>query len=117
MRVVFSGRQEGNLVDATIAFLTGMQSLGEIPPYAILISLVHVGGASLDRGRNGDFDETPKFDRDIVHISEVILNEVAELDREIPLALKPAFDEIANAAGRPTSPNFDAEGHWIRQAD
>jgi len=30
----------------------------------------------------------------------------------LPLALKPLFDPIWNAAGHPQSPNYNAKGEW-----
>lgn len=114
LRVVFSGTVEPRVVDTIPRYLSGLRALGVNPPLAILITLLGVRGAKLDLRRDIPIEEVDQFNQDIVHTSEIILDEWPRDDREVPFILRPAFDEIANAAGRFGSLSYGSDGSWRR---
>lgn len=101
------------LVDTMRAHILAARKIGLPLPFVVMVSLVGVKGALLTAGRQEDDVGRAEFDRDMVHASEIIMRAYPATDGEVPLLLKPALDEIANAAGRLRSPNFDADGNWI----
>ena len=113
--VVYSEKVERFTVDAVTAYLSGLRALGLNPPLAVFMSLLGVQGARFDLRRDIDLQEVDRFDRNIVHTSEIILDDWPQDDRIVPTVLRPAFDEIANAAGRFGSLNYDSDGSWIRR--
>jgi hypothetical protein len=93
--------------------MTALRDLGASPPYAVLITLIGEKGSEL-AARGNEF-ETYTFDRSVVPLSELIFSEPAgtlTTDQQAATFMRPAFDEIHNAAGRFGSGNFDNSGNW-----
>jgi hypothetical protein len=102
---------ESNLVNATLGYTTAIVRLGIQPPFAILASLVGVRGARYSVPKQF-FQEGQPFDRNEIHLSEVVMTELPQDIAQTAALLRPAFDELANAAGEFQSWNFDAQGNW-----
>jgi hypothetical protein len=52
------------------------------------------------------------IDRDQFHCAEVILEHVPSGDPDCAKKLRPTLDQLANAAGRPSSTSFDPSGNF-----
>jgi hypothetical protein len=77
-------------------------------------SLIGVKGKKLTayfaawwRGKEGQI-----ADRDQLHLSDVILEEVPSGEPDCGRVLRPMLDQLANAAGFEASPNFDENGNY-----
>jgi hypothetical protein len=90
-----------------------LRECGAEPPFAIMASLIGVMGKGLTTGR-----QTPRgwegeyADRDQLHLTETIFEEVPSGDPECAAMLRPALDQLANAAGLAASPSFDSNGKY-----
>lgn len=116
----------GNFEDSLIRYVVGrlgdLVNAGIEPPYAILITLGGVAGARYSFNRAGsphDFDSLygDQYDRDEYHFDEVIVDTLPSDLAECAAMLRPLLDQIANAAGRASSPIFDAQGQYIAPPD
>jgi hypothetical protein len=52
-------------------------------------------------------------DRDQFHFDEVIVETIPTTEAECANIIRPILNQMANAAGRVTSPIFDAHGRYI----
>jgi hypothetical protein len=110
---------EERLTDGVERYLRGLRRLGITPPYALLVSLVGVRDLSYGRPTREEIEdreaELRRFDRDVIAVGEVLIEGFpATWDQQVVASLlRPAFDEIANAAGLCASPGFDATGRWL----
>jgi hypothetical protein len=96
-------------------FLKSLTELGCVPPFAILVSLIGVKGVPYRFtpivGGGFEFDhESGTLDRDQLHFSEAIVENVPTDPYEYAKLLRPLLDQIANAAGRASTVSFDASG-------
>jgi len=112
MQIVYSGDLERYLIEGLRSYMSAISALNVSPPFAILVGLVGTAGALLDDPRGGE----RRFDRALIVPSELICEGPASSltgsNQAIASFLRPAFDEIANGAGRFHSRNFDAHGNW-----
>ena len=91
-----------------------LRECGAEPPFAVMASLIGVKGKGLTTRRQNlrvGF-EGEYSDRDQLHLSEVIFDNVPTGDPECAAWLRPALDQLANAASLPTSPSFDLDGKY-----
>jgi hypothetical protein len=104
---------EKSIVGAVRSYAQGLRRLEIAPPYAIFLTLLGVRDAIYGWSeKRGEHDKM--FSRDIVPTTGVLLEEPPDDDDQaVATLLRPAFDEIANAAGRLASPGFDAAGQWL----
>jgi hypothetical protein len=97
-------------------YTASLNSVGIVPPVAILVSLVHVTGKRLLQ----DFISNAlavdlqfgALNEDCLHLSEAIFETVPTENNESAKLLSPLLDHMANAAGLASSPYFDAEGNY-----
>lgn len=107
-------RTEAAIVKYSHIYLSSLLAIGCSHPFALLVSLIGVKDVpySFMMG-NGIFeDEAGILDRDQFHFSEIIVEDVPDDRNEYAKQLRPLLDETANAAGRPTTPSFDASGRF-----
>jgi hypothetical protein len=100
---------ENELVQHLVRMLSAEQELGVIPPIAVALSLTGVKGIEIA----SSFRRLPAIKEDILVLPETIVEDFSVLPGKV---LKPAFDLIWNALGRPRSTNFDEEGNWIARS-
>jgi len=83
------------------------------PPAAIFVTLLGVQGATmLVSGFHYRAPESHGFDRDVVRVPEIV---VQDYEGEMGATLRPLFDAIWQAAGFAGSLNYDEHGRWARQ--
>ena len=112
-------RTEATIVKFSHIYLQALQARDAVPPYVILVSLVGVKGVpySFAMGNSVFEDEAGVLDRDQIHFSEVVIEDVP-LDRyEYAKLLRPLLDQTANAAGRAASPSFDHSGRFCLRVE
>jgi hypothetical protein len=112
-------RTEAAIVKYSHRYLRALLTLGFAPPFALLVSLIGVKGVpySFDMG-NGVFeDEAGRLDRDQLHFSELIIEDVQPDPYEYAKGLRPILDQTANAAGRAATPSFDGAGSFRLTVD
>jgi hypothetical protein len=87
-----------------------LEEVGVEAPIAVMLSLLGVKGYSMFTDRF-QFGRSERFiiDRDEVLVSEVI---VEDLQMDMARVMRPAFDEVWNASGHASSPNYDKDGDW-----
>lgn len=114
-----AGRMEASIVQYSHRYLRALLVLGCAPPFALLVSLIGVKGVSYSftMGNSLFEDEAGTLDRDQFHFSQVIIENVPPDPYEYAKHLRPLLDETANAAGRPTTPSFDASGNFRIRVD
>jgi hypothetical protein len=117
-----SGRStstEVSIVRSSYIYLRQLVSLGCMRPFALLVSLVGMKVASYSFAGPGSIfeDEAGTLDRDQFHFTEVILDDVPADPYEYAKLLRPLLDQIANAAGRDSTPSFDATGRYRNKVD
>jgi hypothetical protein len=105
------------IVTTTRNLAIGLHECGAEPPLAIMVSLIGVKGRTIVAGFPGwaRLDHNPKsalIDRDQLHCTEVILDDVACEYRDCGERLRQALDQLANAAGRQSSASFDQSGNF-----
>jgi Putative DNA-binding domain len=88
-----------------------LNTLGVIPPIAVALTLTNVRGVEMSHDPLG-FDDYHPVDVDTLSLPETV---VENLDEDPAKILKPMFDLIWNACGRPSSLNFDAQGRWVQR--
>lgn len=104
----------GYLVKYTMLYTTDLRACGAAPPFAVLASVIGVKGRGIltgvdtIRGMDGEYS-----DRDQLHLSEVILETVPTQQKECATLLRPVLDQLANAAGTPSSPSFNHNGIYV----
>ncbi|MCG6537498.1 MAG: hypothetical protein L7F78_22980, partial [Syntrophales bacterium LBB04] len=93
-------------------YLRGLKMLNVPPPFAIMISLQEIQGASLGIGTIRDFNSPIKFDQSELLLPEIILDDYGSL-QDYQKSMRPAFDALWNAAGYADSRYFDENDNWI----
>lgn len=99
---------EKDLVEALPVFLSYQKELGVELPIIIMLSLVDVLGCYI-------WMESPAFlfshtiDRNILMIPDVLIE---NYDCDAAMVMKPIFDMVWNAGGRPRSLNYSEAGEW-----
>ncbi len=108
-------RTEACIVKYSHMYLQALIALGAIPPFALLVSLIGVKGVpySFDT----DFGEPSLLDRDQFHFPEVVIEDVPDDPYQHAKLVHPLLNDIANAAGRATTPNFDHTGRFTLKVD
>ncbi|MBT1516529.1 putative DNA binding domain-containing protein [Bradyrhizobium sp. SRL28] len=112
-------RTEVSIVKSSHLYLRQLRELGCAPPFALLVSLIGMKGVPYSfAGPNSIFeDEAGTLDRDQFHFTEVILEDIPADPYEYAKLLRPLLDQIANAAGRASTPSFDATGRYRNKVD
>jgi hypothetical protein len=98
------------VVNSTRNFGAALHKCGAEPALAIMVSLTGVKGKQLNLGSS--FPETVLIDRDQLHCTEVILDDVPGDYRDCAKKIRPILDQLANAAGRQSSASFDQSGNY-----
>ncbi len=87
------------------------------PPYEVSVSLLHARGIHLlqDFRGNAFAEDLPSqvLNGDRLSFGTCAVDPVPSDDKEAARALKPILTHLANAAGLPTSPHFDAQGNYL----
>lgn len=112
-------RTEACIVKYSHGYLRALLALGCAPPFALLVSLIGVRGVqySFTMGNSLFEDEAGTLDRDQLHFSEVIIEDVPADPYEYAKRLRPLLDQTANAAGRSATPSFDESGKFRLKVD
>jgi hypothetical protein len=105
------------LIQEIVRVLNDLADVGIEPPYALLVSLIGVKDAQInfERGqyRAWDSDLSDSLDRDQYHFDEVIFETIPTARAECAGIIRRILDQMANVAGRATSPIFDNQGRYI----
>ena len=104
---------ENQLFGAVPKYLAHLESVGVVPPLALMVSLLGVAGRTMPPLRRGSlrWRETYPVDRDELIIPEVIIDSFTD---DLTKIMKPVLDAIWNAVGFPRSMSYDDEGNWSR---
>ncbi len=103
-------RVERTLIHACEHYLRSLQTLGVLPPVAILVTALGWRGFCMaESSDHYVLNPTDPIDRDALLLPDVIAE---EFDVDVPKLLKPVFDGLWNACGYPRSLNYDDEGNW-----
>lgn len=103
---------EAAIVRYARTYASALHACGVEPPLALLVSLLGAQGLRL-RTQSGTFgDESMLLDREQLHFSEIIFEEVPQNDRICGPMVRSILDQLANAAGRTASSSFDANGNF-----
>lgn len=108
--VIASLNSEEELVEACTNSLTMLKTCGVEPPFFVFVSLTGVKNIILAAARNSFDFAQHRFDRDVIQTSEVFLDDYPADKDQIYQLLKPALDEVWNAAGFSGSPFYTADG-------
>lgn len=101
------------IVHYTRVYAMALRECGAEPPFAIMASLIGMMGKGLTTGRQTSRGWEGEYaDRDQLHLTEVIFEDVPLGDPECAAVLRPALDQLANAAGLAVSPSFDSNGKY-----
>jgi hypothetical protein len=103
------------VVRYTRVYAVALQACGAEPPFAVMASLIGVIGKGLTTGRQDLFRrgmEGELADRDQLHLTEAIFEDVPSGDPQCAAVLRPMLDQLANAAGLAVSPSFDGNGKY-----
>jgi hypothetical protein len=107
---------EGPIVRHAHLYATALHKCGIDPPLAVMASLVGLNGLRLITGIPSitGLTEGQLVDRDQLHLTEVILEQVPASLPELAVILRPILDQLANAAGCISSRSFDEAGNYLR---
>jgi len=83
--------------------------------FAVFASLIGVKGKFIMFAPSQWDTEGLVADRDQLHLTEVILEEVPATIPECGKILKPLLDHLANAGGAVSSLSFEADGTYVRR--
>jgi hypothetical protein len=103
------------IVQYATMYVASLKQCGAEAPYAIMASLVGVKGKLIMTFPSQLDENGLKADRDQLHLTEVILEKVPSTLQECGVMLRPLLDQLANASGAVSSPNFDEEGNYVIQ--
>lgn len=100
---------EQDIIRALERFKSIQNKLETEPPYFLLLTLLGVQGYNLPTRARSIGRHNNLIDRNDLLIPEILVEDIT-----LPAAtiLKPAFDAVWNAAGKPQSPFYDVEGNW-----
>ena len=108
--VIASLNAEEEIVEACVNSIDMLKTCGIEPPFFIFVSLTGVKNIILAAARNSfDFSQH-RFDRDVIQTTEVFLDDYPKDKDQVYEYLKPALDEVWNAAGFSGSPFYNADG-------
>ena len=110
VQVLSQAEFETNLVESIGAYLSVLADLAISPPYAILVSLrdVHNAQVDINKWRDG----RPEIKQNPLVFDEVVIEEMPIYFQGVAKALRPIFDQLANAGGRLQSEFFRQDGEW-----
>lgn len=109
---------EAAIVKYSHIYLSSLGSIGFAPPFVVLVSLIGVKSVLYSFATSGLFeDEAGVLDRDQIHFSEIVIDEVPDDRYEFAKQLRPLLNETANAAGRSATPSFDQSGKFTFKVD
>ena len=104
---------EKGLIGAFKRFLTVQKNLGVELPIVIMLTLLGVSGATIEDYYSQFGIRRPHhIDRNDLLVPEIMIE---SFDCEPAEVMKPIFDAIWNAAGRPRSLNYNEKGEWINK--
>ena len=111
--VLVSHTFESEAAGLVTQYLKAAESLEIEPPFYAFLSFVGVRGCRLGvrRGLRWPGGEIELTD-DVMTLPEVVIQ---DRDEQAFSVLRPAFDMVWNAFGRPGSRNYDKEGEWAAQ--
>lgn len=105
---------ENACIEAVERYSKGLQALEMKPPWAIFFTLLGVRDQQYDvLNWQKSFPVNGRFTQDTVSTSDVTIETMPDNRQAVARLLRPAFDEIANAAGLDASPTFDKAGRWV----
>lgn len=105
------------LISEVMRCVNNLAAVGVEPPYALLISLVDVGGARFNYARRGQWDDfSEPLDRDQYHFDEAIFETIPASREECAGIIRPILDQLANSGGQPKSRSFDKDGRYVPPA-
>lgn len=108
--VLASLNAEEEIVEAFMNSIDILKTCGIEPPFFVFVSLTGVKNIILAAASNPfDFSQH-RFDRDVIQTSEVFLDNYPKDKDQVYEYLKPALDEIWNAAGFSGSPFYTVDG-------
>jgi hypothetical protein len=93
-------------------YLKALHELNVSAPITMMLSLQGVRGAYLAKHVNWHIDPPPPFDRAVLELPEVVIEQYGTLE-DYQRTVRPAFDALWNAAGYIGSEHFNADGHWV----
>lgn len=76
---------------------------------AVVLSLLGMRESAIVASGDWETDERERIDRDTLLLPEVTLD---DLRRDLPTAMKPTFDTLWQASGRPRSLGYSETGVW-----
>jgi hypothetical protein len=100
---------EQEIIEALDRFFLVQNSLETEPPYFLFLSLIGVHGYSLPTSTRLGGRFLNLIDRNDLLVPEIVVEDISVTASAI---LRPAFDAVWNAAGKPQSPSYDSEGNW-----
>jgi hypothetical protein len=110
---------EAIIIKYAFEYTTSLDSLGVLPPYAVLASLAGVKEVRFLQDLilgNALPEDIPceVLSENILQFGEVVLDSVPRDFKECARRLKPILTHLANAAGLASSPSFDDDGNYTR---
>jgi hypothetical protein len=110
-----SARVEIGMVALVLSNLRYLKGFGFVPPFAIVTTLIGATGVRVDEGDHGG-NPPLTIDRSPLRFTEVIVETIPVDEQDTARALRPLFDELANAGGWLMSQNFEKDGSWKLRA-
>lgn len=109
---------EVDIVNCLTRLAERLQQLSVAPPLVLMFSLIGVRGFRvLTTGAYYGGLEGEPIDRDVLAVSEVMVNDYPQKWPDWPPVLKPLFDAIWQAGGWEGSPSYDEAGIWKPSGD
>ena len=100
------------IFDVLPSYLKALRDLNVPAAITMMLSLQGVRGAYLAKHVNWHIDPPPPFDRAVLELPEVVIEQYGTLE-DYQRTVRPAFDALWNAAGYIGSEHFNADGHWV----
>ncbi len=114
-RFIPASHFEGQIFQHLPSYINGLQNIGVQPPLIIMLSLAGVNRIDYsdeDHARYEFDDDLILFDRPQFLLPECVLENYGS-DTDYHMVVKPAFDALWNAIGKPHDPFFNDEDIWI----
>jgi hypothetical protein len=103
---------ENQIFASLSSCIFGLRDIGVPPPLILMFTLTGVKGASYEVRHDIFGDGSPPFSEDDLTLPECVLEDYGtEIDHH--RAVRPAFDALWNAIGRPQAAFFNADGRWV----
>ncbi len=109
-RIILSDAFERGLVNALRLYLDVERRIGAQPPLVLMLSLLGVGGLTMDKCWDDSEEFSMMFDRSDLLIPPELVEDAGADPSQI---IRPLLDAVWNAAGRSGSPYYDSDGSWI----